>query len=197
MRKKLVNLVVKSALAGLLIGLAGVLFLQTENKIVGAVLFSIGLVSIILLGGNLFTGKVGYINSKETFLDSLIILIVNLVVAFLVGLLYRTCVGMAPAADARLLKEWYRILFDATICGMCVFLSVDLYKRTTNILTIILPVVGFILAGGEHCIAYVVYLGAGAVTPLSLLYLVIMIVGNSLGALIVRFLSQAYLTKRD
>ncbi len=189
------DFIVRSSLAGLLIAFAGVLYLQCENKIVGAVLFSLGLLSVIVFKTNLFTGKVGYISSFKDFYMGLLMLALNLAVAFCFGLLYRVCIGQSAAVDARLLKEWYRILFDSVICGMCVFLSVDLYKRTSNIFTIILPVVAFILCGGEHCIAYAFYLGTGNITGTALLYLVIMIIGNSLGALLLRFLSFAVLPK--
>lgn len=184
------KLIYKSVLAGLLIAFAGALFLQCENKIMGSLLFSLGLVGVILLEANLYTGKIGYVDSWKAFGTMLIMLLINLVIAFLVGLLFRTCIGMAPAADARLLKEWYRILWDAIICGMCVFLSVELYKRTKNIFIIMLPVIAFILTGGEHCIAYAFYMGAG-VDTLSLIscgYLGLMIIGNSIGAIVLRLL---------
>lgn len=188
--KEASKLIYKSVLAGLLIAFAGALFLQCDNKIMGSLLFSLGLVGVILLEANLYTGKIGYVDSWKAFGTMLLMLLINLVIAFLVGLLFRTCIGMAPAADARLLKEWYRILWDAIICGMCVFLSVELYKRTKNIFIIMLPVIAFILTGGEHCIAYTFYMGAG-VDTLSLMsfgYLGLMIVGNSVGAILLRLL---------
>ncbi|MCR5695236.1 MAG: formate/nitrite transporter family protein [Clostridia bacterium] len=191
------NFVFKSVLAGLLIGFAGVLFLLAKSMVsdadsgllIGALLFSLGLLSVILMKANLFTGKVGYFCSFKDIYMGLLMLVLNLAAAFALGLLFKLCVGNSAAVDARLLKTWYRILFDSTICGMCVFLSVDLYKRTSNILTIILPVIAFIVCGGEHCIGFAFYLGAGTISLKAVLYLGLMIVGNSAGALLLRLLS--------
>ena len=200
------DLCVKSVLAGLLIGFAGALYLQCvahiENKsvgvIMGAILFSLGLLSVILFKTNLFTGKVGYITTFREFWQGMIMLVLNLLAAFALGLLYKLCIGESAALVSRFAKEWYRILFDSVICGMCVFLSVDLYKRTSNIFTIILPVVAFIIFGGEHCIAFAFYIGSApfdAETGKALLYLLIMIAGNSIGALLLRALSYHLIDK--
>ena len=87
--KNIFNLITKSILAGLLISLAGIIYLNCQNKIVGSLLFSLGLISVILFEANLFTGKIGYVNSKRSILDSLLILVFNLVTAAIVGLIYR------------------------------------------------------------------------------------------------------------
>ena len=47
--------------AGILIGIGGTVFLACENKIVGAVLFSVALLCICLRGYALYTGKIGFI----------------------------------------------------------------------------------------------------------------------------------------
>lgn len=208
----------KSILAGLLIGFAGVLYLravevfksfevsETSDHIltgigvaVGAVLFSLGLLSVIIFKSNLFTGKVGYINSPKTLLEGLYMLLLNLLSAFALGVVYRFCIGGSAALLSRYAKDWYRILFDSFICGMCVFLSVDLYKRTSKIITVILPVVAFIICGGEHCIAFSFYIGTAPFdqnTPKALLWLLIMIAGNSLGALLLRLLSYCLVDRQ-
>lgn len=89
------NLITKSILAGLLIALAGITYLNCLDKTVGSLLFSLGLISVILLEAKLFTGVIGYINSKRSILDSLVILIFNLVTAIVVGFIYR---GSSDAA---------------------------------------------------------------------------------------------------
>ena len=47
-------------LAGLAIGLDGAVFLAIDNKILGALFFTVGLFTVCVNGFNLFTGKVGY-----------------------------------------------------------------------------------------------------------------------------------------
>ena len=63
------NLILKSILAGVLISLASIIYLNCSDKIIGSILFSIGLIAVIFLEANLFTGKVGYINSKKSFIS--------------------------------------------------------------------------------------------------------------------------------
>lgn len=62
-KSSLLSTVLKSAFAGLLISLGAFIYLAFPN-ILGACLFSIGLISVIVLGANLFTGKVGYVKDK-------------------------------------------------------------------------------------------------------------------------------------
>ena len=59
--KKYVDYLIKSIFAGVMIGIAGTVFLRVDNNIIGSFLFSIGLLVICMYGMNLYTGKVGYI----------------------------------------------------------------------------------------------------------------------------------------
>lgn len=181
------GLITKSALAGFLISIAGVIFLRCDNKMTSALLFSIGLIGVIVLQANLFTGKVGYVN-KTNLKQLLLILGINLVVAFLVGLLYRCCIGTTSTMDTRITKEWYQLLWDGMVCGVCIYLAVECFKKTNNIITIILPVVAFILSGAEHCVADAFYFGSAALTWDGVLVIILVTIGNALGSLIVRCL---------
>ena len=55
------NGIKKSILAGILIGLAVINNLQSKNPVIGALLFSFGLLTIIQMQSSLYTGKIGYI----------------------------------------------------------------------------------------------------------------------------------------
>ena len=48
---------IKSVFAGLMIGIAGLVFLNTGASWIGAVLFSVGLIVICMFGYNLYTGN--------------------------------------------------------------------------------------------------------------------------------------------
>lgn len=54
------KLIRKSILAGIMIGISSTVYLSVNNKIIGALLFSIGLFMICSFKMYLFTGKVGY-----------------------------------------------------------------------------------------------------------------------------------------
>ena len=189
--KQLKQLVSKSTLAGLLISLGATAFLTVDNKIVGALLFSIGLTAVILLEANLYTGKIGYVNSKAKLISAALILIQNLLVALVCGLIfYSTKNNICENLWLnKLTKSWHEFLFDSIGCGICIYLSVELYKKTVSIFVIVLGVLVFILSGFEHCIADIFYLSASMSFDLkSILYILTAIIGNSIGSLLIRFL---------
>ena len=184
-------MVSKSTLAGLLISLGATAFLTADDKTVGALLFSIGLTAVILLEANLYTGKIGYVNSKAKLISAALILIQNLLVALVCGLIfYSTKNNICENLWLnKLTKSWHEFLFDSIGCGICIYLSVELYKKTGSIFVIVLGVLVFILSGFEHCIADIFYLSASMSFDLkSILYILIAIIGNSIGSLLIRFL---------
>jgi len=191
----------KSLLAGILIALAGGTYLaccgaiadQSLSKVVGAFLFSIGLIGVLALDANLFTGKVGYIDSRRKFGLACVCLVYNLLAAFLIGFLYRglhlsAAAGPFAPDSARLAKTWYQMFFDGFGCGTLIYLAVELYKRTKSFVPVIICVMAFILSGTEHCIADAFYLGASALSWKAFGYLWIVIAGNSAGAVAVHWL---------
>ena len=190
--KNIFNLITKSILAGLLISLAGIVYLNCSDKIVGSLLFSLGLISVILLEANLFTGKIGYVNSKRSILDSLLILVFNLVAAAIVGLIYR-CGSDAAASIAGsklsiFSEAWWLTGLKSIGCGAAIYLAVEGYKKSKSLIPVILGVMTFILAGWNHCIADCFYMAAGSSSVLAIPYLLVVIVGNSIGSLLIRFL---------
>ena len=190
--KNIFNLITKSILAGLLISLAGIVYLNCPDKIVGSLLFSLGLISVILLEANLFTGKIGYVNSKRSILDSLLILVFNLVAAAIVGLIYRCGSGAAaPIVESKLSifsEAWWLTGLKSIGCGAAIYLAVEGYKKSKSLIPVILGVMVFILAGWNHCIADCFYMAAGSSSVLAIPYLLVVIVGNSIGSLLIRFL---------
>lgn len=197
---KKLELIFKSILAGVLIGLAACIYAGCENKIVGACLFSIGLIAVILLGAFLYTGKIGYVNSKETLKYALIGLVFNLIAAFIVGLCFRLSRGPQSIIDLRITVltssyGWLKVILRGILTGALIYLAVELFKITSacveiqgKLIVIILPVIAFILAGGYHCIADAAYYGMSELSWQGLASIGLTIVGNSIGSLIIRLL---------
>jgi len=193
----------KSLLAGVLIALAGGTYLSCSSfitdpnlyKIVGSFLFSIGLIGVLVLEANLFTGKVGYVDSWHKFGLACACLIYNILVAFLIGMLYRgihssAAIGPFAPGSARLDKAWYQMLADGFGCGALIYLAVELYRKTKNFLPVVICVMAFILSGTEHCIADAFYLGASTLSWKAFGYLGLAIIGNSAGAVAVHWLQR-------
>lgn len=193
--KKYLELIIKALFAGVLIGLAACIFVGCKTyidapwgKILGAALFSIGLISVILLDAYLFTGKIGYVDSEAKLADAFIGLFFNLVGAFIIGLIYRGCFGIQTIMDTRLVKTWYQILLDGVGCGALIYLAVELFKHYKSLLVIILPVMAFILANFEHSIATMAFFGMCNFTWLGFGYIILIILGNAIGSLALRWL---------
>ena len=59
-------LIMKSILAGVLIGIGACIYTKCTNQYLGAFLFSFGLLGVLNFEALLFTGKIGYFSFKET-----------------------------------------------------------------------------------------------------------------------------------
>lgn len=185
----IIKTIFKSILAALFICLGGAIYLVCENKIVGSCLFSIGLISVIVLQADLFTGKIGYLD-KNNWLQIIIILLVNLLTAFLIGLLYQAVYGVQDLFLIKLEKPWYQLLSDGFICGVLIYLAVELYKKIQNLIPVILCVMGFILCGAEHSIADMFYFGASSMSWYGFGMVWLIVLGNTAGSLSVRTLQS-------
>lgn len=189
-KRNIINLLKKSILAGILIGLGGFAFLSIENKIVGSILFSFGLISIVLLGQKLYTGMIGY--AKWSELSSMIIILVgNFIGSALIGIICSPFVNLLSKCviTNKLNTTTSNMFIKSIICGMLIYLAVELYKQKENLLCLILPVVIFILSGAEHCIANIFYCFASSYFDIRMIYFIpICIIGNSIGSIIIRML---------
>ena len=192
----MIKTILKSILAGVLIALAGVVYLSCTDKVVGSFLFSFGLLGVFLLEANLYTGKVGYINSKKDVFDLLIMLGFNLISAFLVGLIAKTG-SLHDSANAVVSAKldvfydtWWITLLKSIGCGICIYGSVEGYKKTKSFIPVILGVMCFILAGFNHVVADAFYIGAARFYWINLVYLLLVAVGNAIGSILIRLLQK-------
>ena len=190
---------IKSVLAGIMIGIGGTIYLSIDNKVVGASLFGIGLFMIVIYGFNLYTGKIGYLvdNFNFKYIKMLVItLIGNFIGTFFVGYIFKfTRIYSLIHDKAKLLvnvkldDSLVSILILAFFCGILMYLAVNTYKENKDIskyLGVFLGVIVFILCGFEHCIANMYYFSVANIWNLNtLLYLLIMILGNSLGGMLI------------
>ena len=194
----MIKTILKSILAGVLIALAGVVYLSCTDKVVGSFLFSFGLCLVILLEANLYTGKVGYVNSKKDIFDLAIMLGFNLLSAFLVGLIAKTG-SLHDSADAVVSAKldvfydtWWITLLKSIGCGICIYGSVEGYKKTKSFIPVILGVMCFILAGFNHVVADAFYIGAARFYWINLVYLLLVAVGNAIGSILIRLLQKGW-----
>lgn len=204
-KRKYLDYLIKGIYAGILIGIGGTIFLSLDNKIMGSFLFSIGLLMICMYGMNLYTGKVGYIliNKVDYIWELLISLVGNFIGTFLVGFLMRNTRFIALSekaltiSNAKLNDNLLSIFILSLFCGMLMYIAVNNYKKVSGeigkYIGIFLCVMVFILCGFEHCVANMYYFTVANVWSLkTFLYLLIMILGNSVGSIIIAFFYNRY-----
>ena len=190
-----IEILIKSILAGIMIGIGGTIYLSLDNKIVGSILFAIGLFIIVVYSFNLYTGKIGYLinNFNKKYIRELIItLIGNLIGTFFVGFILKytriyTMISekAKTLADIKLNDTLISILILSFFCGILMYLAVNTYKEVKDIgkyLAVFLGVIVFILCGFEHCIANMYYFSVSSTWSLNTL---VMILGNSLGGILI------------
>lgn len=204
--KRIVSQLANGIIGGMLIGVGGCVSLSCDNKYIGSLLFSLGLFAIVQFGFGLYTGKVGYIPLRKPayLLECLFTIIGNAIGTFLDAFLLRqTRIFSAisekamASVDTKLGDGYLSMFVLAIFCGMLMFLAVDNARisraeggHIEKTVGVIFCVMVFILCGFNHCIADMFYLfltnrivDAGAYLPL-------VILGNSLGGMLIPLLKM-------
>lgn len=185
----------KAAAAGITIGIGGAVYLTLENKVIGAVLFGVGLYTIVLNGLFLYTGKVGYLISakdKKAYILQLIFTWLGnfagtaLAAAAISATRIRNLGRTAEViCKTKLADTPHSILILAVFCGILMYAAVDGFREKGNPLILFFCVTVFILCGFEHCIANMFYFSlAGAWSLRAVIYLLLMTLGNSVGGIL-------------
>lgn len=195
--KKAINTYIWAIYAGLCIGVGVSVYLNMENKIVGSFLFSVGLLSILIFGMNLFTGKVGYIvrNKPVYCLEVIITWFGNFTGTFIAATVLKMTRNSqhlievcTPIAEAKLVDSLSSLFILGIFCGMLMFIAVECYKRCQaekkefmGSLMAIFIVVVFIQCGFEHCIADMFYFALSGRLMEALPALLVITLGNMVG----------------
>ena len=190
------SMFLKAVAAGIAISIGGVVYLSLDNKIAGALLFTAGLYAIVLNGLFLYTGKIGYLVTEKEKKSYLVLLLLtwlgNLTGAILAAIAVSVTriAGIADTAaglcETKLSDTPFSVFFLAVFCGILMYVAVDGFKEKGNPLILFLGVSVFILSGFEHCVANMFYFSlAGAWSVKTLLYLLIMTLGNSVGGMLI------------
>lgn len=185
--------------AGIMVGIGGAIYLSCSNKIVGAILFSVALLTICYLGMYLYTGKIGMFAEDVTLKNAIALpvgLIGNWVGATVFGLLF-TVAKPGIVEHARILCENkldlppLRVVLLGAFCGMLMYSAVKPWAVHKSPFGIFFCIPVFILCGFEHSIADIFYFAAGRVfEPKRVLFLTLVVVGNTLGGMLIPFLMQ-------
>lgn len=174
---------IKSILAGIAIAIGAYINLKIGG-IAGAILFSVGLFLVCNFKLNLYTGKVGYTGIRK----NLLILLGNAI-----GSLFLYFYPTEKAIETiqnKLNTPLYISFLNAIICGILIYAAVEAFKQKKDYM-ILVCVPAFILFGAEHCVADMCYAASAHICSWQLiLFLIIIILGNSIGSLLFRFFTK-------
>lgn len=183
-----------SVAAGLFVAVGGCVYLGSDNRYVGALLFSVALLSISYMGLYLYTGRIGYIaiqHGRDDVVTVLVTLLGNTVSALIAGLAAgymkpQFIEGAASLCRNKLEMSLGQVFIAAVFCGLLMYTAVELFKNGKTPLGIIYCIPAFILSGFEHSIADMFYVFTARIfTAEAVLFLLVVVLGNSLGGMLV------------
>lgn len=191
-----------AVLAGIAIGLGGLVFLSVDNKVIGSFLFTIGLFTVCTMGFNLFTGKVCYTFQNDTAykIGLPVIWLGNLVgTGLTAGCAWMTRVAPAVSEKAmglcqtKLGDTYASLFFLGILCNIFIYIGVEGYKSNPHefgkYLALVFGVMVFILCGTEHCVADMFYFWmAGAWSGQAVVRLLVITLGNAVGGVLLPLL---------
>ncbi|MDO5337693.1 MAG: formate/nitrite transporter family protein [Eubacteriales bacterium] len=176
------------------------------GKFLGAIVFAIAVLLIVLVGGELFTGNnlvmaFGAFDKKVTWAEAGKVWVASYIGNF-VGCAILSLIFVAAGASGT--KDYFagfinnkltipvsEMFFRAVLCNFFVCLAVlcgiKLKDETAKILMIIICISGFVVSGFEHCIANMgIFVTAaclvpGLSIPAMLKSMVIVTIGNMVG----------------
>lgn len=194
MLKKVIN----GIFAGILISVGGAVYLSCDNKYVGAVLFSVALLCICYQGYSLYTGKICYIpqkHGKEEFSVLFTGLLGNVLATTVCGYALRYAIPKIGEAalnscNAKLEQAFFQTFLRAVFCGILILLAVDIFKKFKTPVGIVFCIPVFILSGFEHSVADMFYFAASGIVSLkAFTFIWIVILGNTVGGMLIPALS--------
>lgn len=189
-----IKILLLAVLAGMAIGIGGCIYLSLDNKIAGALLFTVGLYAICIHELKLYTGRIGYlVNEPPAYcLELAVIWTGNFLGTFFAAAAMRETRISAVSEKAAQLCQiklddgWLSLFLLGVFCGLLMFVAVDGYKATNNPVILFMGVSAFILCGFEHCIADMFYFSAaGLWSGKALLLILVITLGNSIGGMLI------------
>lgn len=174
-----------SIVAGIAISLGCIVNL-TVGGYLGAFLFSCGLLTVLYLQGNLFTGQAGLVVQRRKKISHLLLVLLGNTIgtagtAWLLKLAFSFNENIYQKsyeiAEKRIQTGVLGNLVLSIFCGILMYIAVTAFNR--NFIMAILPVMVFVLCGFEHCIADAFYYTASNFHGAYMFF--VTVIGNFIG----------------
>lgn len=175
----------KAILAGIFIAIGGIINLKVGG-VLGAFLFSFGLLSVIHYSLPLYTGKSGFCKYSQDIKALPVILLGNIVGTFIIGIcihfIYPELIEKAIIiTDQRQSSDILRAFFCSIMCGL-IMTTVVKSAKEKKFIPLLIGIPLFILAGFWHSIADAFYYSLSLKITYTFLYIYpITVLGNYVG----------------
>ena len=153
----------ESLLAGIFISVGAIAFL-TVGGIVGAVLFTFGLASIVCYKLGLYTGMSGFVENKEQLKVLMVVLVSNIIGCIAAS--YATSLSLPDLGNTaidivnkRLDAGPVNVFILAIFCGLIMTTVVKFAKSENKWIPLLFGIPLFIMCGFVHSIADAFYYG--------------------------------------
>lgn len=179
MEEKYYKHINKAVLSGILISISAYFYSVLGGSVIGAILFSFGLITIVHYKLFIFTGTAGFIESEEEIGPLFYILLGNIVGCFIGACLLYFCDGnksqiefIENAIQTRTIGGSFydvaRITLKSLMCGIIMTISVKfaregLKKGVAYFLPLLLGVPIFLMSGFFHSIVDAFYISYGVI----------------------------------
>ena len=175
------RILISSILAGVMISISSIAYLNS-TPVIGSIIFAIGLLSVLHFKFDLFTGKVPYTKSCKELPYLLTVLLGN-IIGCCVMLAFPTTNAIQLVTSA--LDDYPLLVFlKAMLCNILIYVGVEAYNKS-DIVTVVLAVSAFIIAGFDHSIARICFIISARMFSYDVVkYIIVVILGNSLGGIL-------------
>lgn len=187
------NIISSSILAGICIAFGGIAFLKVGG-IVGAILFTFGLLTVVHYKLKLFTGTAGFVYNRRDLFELFIILLGNIIGCMIMGSFVNLALpSLIPTANTILMSRLSNNLLTTSLlgvgCGFIMTTAVE-FGRKDKFLPLLFGVPLFIMSGFLHSIADAFYYSvAYNLLTFNVLPIYLMIVlGNFIGCNLYRLI---------
>lgn len=196
------RLFVSAILSGVFISIGGIAFLTVENKEVGALLFSVGLLAICTNSLALYTGKVCYcLDDRNNIMDLPFVWLGNLIgtviSSYLISLtrISTICARAKQICLTKINDDLLSIFILALFCNFLIYLAVDGYKNNHHqlgkYLSLLFGIVIFVTCGFEHCVANMFYFSLARMwSKKSIIFIIVNTLGNSIGGISIHLVKK-------
>lgn len=197
--------------AGIMIGVGGTAFLLARamygewGRLIGSILFSLGILAIVMFEMKLFTGLISdmpEMGAKNWWKLPVCFLGNMLGVLFAAILVYYSPLAESAIPEAQVMMKtkldaefWgAKALCSAILCGFLITLSIGAVnyaprKKLSTTVGVMFPIIVFAFCGFDHSVANTLYCFFLGFSGKAVLYILVCVLGNIIGGVILPILS--------